>query len=80
MLHRKCDLLADPKWWKTYLIFHSQFMKRKAGVETVVPHVLRRVMEQHVTFDMLDNSARRPGPVSSPKNISNKGKSLISRF
>jgi hypothetical protein len=53
LLHRKCGLLADPKWGETDLVFPFAAYEAKDGVETAAKHVVRLVKGQLATLTCL---------------------------
>jgi hypothetical protein len=67
LLHRKCGLLADPKWGETDLVFPFAAYEAK-GWSGDCRDARRQACQGAACYlDMLDNLARRPGPVGSPK-------------
>jgi hypothetical protein len=67
LLHRKCGLLADPKWGATDLVFPFAVYEAK-GWSGDCREARRQACEGAACYlDMLDNLARRPGPVGSAK-------------
>jgi hypothetical protein len=67
LLHRKCGLLADPKWGETDLVFPFAVYEAK-GWSGDCREARRQACLAGATYlDMLDDLARKPGPVSSTK-------------
>jgi len=67
LLHPKCGLLCDPKWGETDLVFPFAVYEAK-GWSGDCREARRQACQAGACYlDMLDNLARTPGPVGSPK-------------
>jgi hypothetical protein len=67
LLHRKCGLLGDPKWGETDLVFPFAVYEAK-GWSGDCREARRQACQGGACYlDMLDNLARKPGPVGSTK-------------
>jgi hypothetical protein len=67
LLHPKCGLLGDPKWGETDLVFPFAVYEAK-GWSGDCREARRQACQAGACYlDMLDNLARKPGPVGSPK-------------
>lgn len=67
LLHRKCGLLADPKWGETDLVFPFAAYEAK-GWSGDCREARRQACQGAACYlDMLDNLARTPGQVGSTK-------------
>jgi hypothetical protein len=67
LLHRKCGLLGDPKWGETDLVFPFAVYEAK-GWSGDCREARRQACQAGACYlDMLDNLARKPGPVGSTK-------------
>jgi hypothetical protein len=67
LLHRKCGLLPDPKWGEADLVFPFAVYEAK-GWNGDCRNARRQACVAGATYlDMLDDLARKPGPVGSTK-------------
>jgi hypothetical protein len=67
LLHRKCGLLADPKWGETDLAFPFMVYEAK-GWSGDCREARRQACLAAATYlDMLDDLSRKPGTVGAPK-------------
>lgn len=67
MLHRKCGLLPDPKWGKADLVFPFAVYEAKGWSGDYRDARRQACLAAANYLDMLDDLARRPGPVGSIK-------------
>jgi hypothetical protein len=67
LLHRKCGLLTDPKWGETNLAFPFAVYEAKGWSGDCRVARRQACVTAAAYLDLLDNLARRPGPVESPK-------------
>jgi hypothetical protein len=67
LLHRKCGLLADPKWGENDLVFPFAVYEAK-GWSGDCREARRQACSAGATYlDRLDDLCRKPGPVDSAK-------------
>jgi hypothetical protein len=72
LLHRKCGLIADPKWGKKDLVFPFAVYEAK-GWSGDCREARRQACYAAANYlDMLDDLARKPGPVESAKPYQTK--------
>lgn len=67
MLHPKCGLLPDPKWGKADLVFPFAVYEAKGWSGDYRDARRQACLAAANYLDMLDDLARRPGPVGSIK-------------
>ena len=67
LLHRKCGLLADPRWGSTDLAFPFAVYEAKGWSGDCREARHQACLAGATYLDMLDNLVRRPGPVGSTK-------------
>ncbi len=67
MFHRKCGLLADPKWGETDLVFPFMVYEAKGWSGDCREARRQACLAAVIYLDMLDNLSRKPGPVGTPK-------------
>jgi hypothetical protein len=67
LLHRKCGLLADPKWGETDLVFPFAVYEAKGWAGDYREARRQACLAGATYLDMLDDLARKPGPVGSVK-------------
>jgi hypothetical protein len=67
LLHRKCGLLADPKWGETNLAFPFAVYEAKGWSGDCRVARRQACVAAAAYLDLLDNLVRRPGPVESVK-------------
>jgi hypothetical protein len=67
LLHNKCGLLADPKWGETDLVFPFAVYEAKGWVGDCREARRQACLAGATYLDMLDDLARKPGPVNSVK-------------
>lgn len=67
LLHRKCGLLADPKWGETDLVFQFAVYEAKGWAGDCREARHQACLAGATYLDMLDEVARKPGPVGSTK-------------
>ena len=71
-LHPKCGLLCDPKWGETDLVFPFAVYEAKGWSGDCREARRQACQAASCYLDMLDNLARRPGPVGSTKPYQTK--------
>jgi hypothetical protein len=67
LLHRKCGLLADPTWGETDLLFPFAVYEAKGRAGDCREARHEACLAGATYLDLLDDVARRPGPVNSTK-------------
>jgi hypothetical protein len=67
LLHRKCGLLADPKWGETDLVFPFAVYEAKGWAGDCREARHQACLAGATYLDMLDDLVRKPGPVGSTK-------------
>lgn len=67
LLHRKCGLLVDPKWGRTDLVFPFAVYEAKGWSGDCREARHQACQGAACYLDMLNELARRPGPVGSAK-------------
>lgn len=67
LLHRKCGLIADPKWGETDLVFPWAVYEAKGWTGDCREARRQACSAAAIYLDMLDHLTRVPGPVGAPK-------------
>jgi len=67
LLHRKCGLLADPKWGETDFVFPFAVYEAKGWAGDCREARHQACLAGATYLDMLDDVVRKPGPVGSTK-------------